>query len=72
MCNGDLMANATVAEWGVTCQEIDEITILGGLECNSTDMEIARSHCCANDCNLNCLSTKNKNKKIRKLVLLVT
>ena len=48
MCNGDLNADKVVAEWDSTCQQIEEWANLGVLECNSTDMEFARSECCTN------------------------
>ena len=53
MCDGDLMPNAFT--YGpddslITCGQMDHNVSMGNVdfECNSTDMEIARLHCCEN------------------------
>ena len=61
MCDGDLMARVFVEDWDSTCAELNMFTNLEWIECNDSDMEDLRSHCCEHygEGNLIFLSKKN-------------
>ena len=58
MCNDDFMGDTIIEAWEFSCEEVS-VWIGNGLtpiECESSDMEYLRSHCCENyvpgECNV--------------------
>ena len=46
MCNGDLMPGVFVEEFDFPCVDLNVATNQGWLECDSSNMEMARFYCC--------------------------
>ena len=63
-CDGDLMPDFYVDQLNSTCDQIEVWASFGFLgQCNSTNMEFARSQCCESQRNLIFLHKKKQTKK---------